>query len=351
MRKHLLFFYLSTLVFYSNITYAQDEATGQAPDSDNPGLFSSLYTGTDSVLEMTIETDVRGMIRQKLKEEYQKAIISIKNEKGEVFEDEIKIRARGNRRKEVCYYPPLKLKFKKASLAKAGLSPSNDLKLVIQCRETKTGEYYVAKEYMAYKLYNMISPYSFRVQLFKITFDDSRGKGKTREMLGFLIEPDEELAKRINGELVERSTMRSTFLSDEPHQIMGIFEYMIGNTDWSIGNSHNLKFVKVDEYDRLTPVPYDFDYSGLVNTDYAVPFHTLGLESVTERLYRGIECTQSEIPLRTEIFKAKEEEILEYVRNFPLLDNYTRREAAGYLEEFFEILHNDRRARDTFGTQ
>jgi hypothetical protein len=351
MRNYLLFFCLGAVFFCSSAALAQDEATGQASDSDSPSLFSSLYTGTDSILEMTIETDVRGMIRQKLKEEYQKATIRIKNEKGETFEDELKIRARGNRRKEVCYYPPLKLKFKKASLTKAGLSSSNDLKLVIQCRETKTGEYYVAKEYLAYKLYNMISPYSFRAQLFKVTFVDNRGKGKTREMLGFLIEPEEELAQRINGELVERSTMRSTFLSDEPHQIMGIFEYMIGNTDWSIGNSHNLKFVKIDEYDRLTPIPYDFDYSGFVNTDYAVPFHTLGLESVTQRLYRGIECTQSEIPLRTEIFKAKEEEILEYVRNFPHLDNYTRREAAGYLEEFFEILHNERRARDAFGSR
>lgn len=349
MRKLLLFFCLSAL--YYTVAYAQDEATEQPSDSGYTSLFNSLYTGTDSILEMTIETDVRGMIRQKLKEEYQKATIRIRNAEGAFFEDELKIRARGNRRKEVCYYPPLKLKFKKSSLEKAGLSSSNDLKLVIQCRETKTGEAYVAKEYMAYKLYNMISPYSFRVQLFKVSFIDSRGKGKTREMLGFLIEPDEELAERINGKLVERGTMRSSFLSDEPHQIMGIFEYMIGNTDWSVGNSHNLKFVKVDEYDRLTPIPYDFDYSGLVNTDYAVPFPTLGLESVTQRLYRGIECTQPEIPLRTEIFKDREEDILNYVKNFPHLDNYSRREVEAYLEEFFEILHNDRRARDAFGTK
>lgn len=348
MRKQFLIFCLCTLLG-NIIVYAQDTSAEQPAAEENPSLFSWLYTGTDSILELTIETDVRGVIRQKLKEEYQNANLKITKPDGAVFEKDLKIRARGNRRKEVCYYPPLKLKFKKADLAAAGLSSSNEIKLVTQCRDTKICQDYTAKEYMAYKLYQMISPYNFRVQLIRFIFIDSNGKGKTHEMLGFLIEPEEEMAARINGKMAARTTMRSIFLSNEPHQRMALFQYMIGNTDWAVGNSHNLKFIKVPEYERLTPIPYDFDYAGLVNTDYAIPFTTLPIKSVRERLYRGVECIESEIPPLVEYFQARENEIMTYVKNFPHLSDVARRDAVSYLEDFFGFLNRPREVRATLG--
>jgi len=350
MCKHILCCCLYVLSF-SYVSIAQEAPAEQLANEEKPSLFSWLYTGTDEVLELTIETDVRCVIRQKLKEEYQKATLKIRNADGELFEQQLKIRARGNTRKEVCYYPPLKLKFKKSVLSAAGFSSSNELKLVTQCRDTKTCEFYTAKEYMAYKLYNMISPYSFRVQLLRISFVDTKGKGKTKEMLGFLIEPEEEMAERVGGKLAERNTMRSTFLTNEPNQRMAIFQYMIGNTDWSIGNSHNLKFLKVPEYERLTPVPYDFDYAGLVNTDYAIPFTTLPIKSVTERLYRGIECLDAEIPPLVEYFKAREDEIMNYTASFPHFSDPVRREVSRYLEDFFDFLDREKHVRSAFGSK
>lgn len=320
-------------------------------DSQTTSLFNWLYTGNDSAAHITIETDVRGLIRQKLKEEYQKASITLRNTKGEEQSHEFKLRARGNRRKEVCFYPPIKLKFKKSMLTDNGMDPSfDDVKLVVQCRETTTSRYYVYKEYMAYKMYNMISPYSFRVQLVNVIFNDNSGKGKTREMKGFIIEPEEEMALRLEGKLVERKPMRSSFLELDPYQKMGVFQYMIGNTDWAIGNSHNLKFIKVPAYGRLVPIPYDFDYSGLVNTDYAIPFHTLPIERVTQRLYRGAECAEQELPPLMEYFKSKENAVMKYIDVFPYLNEAYRRETARYLGEFFEMLDDFRWTKRELGT-
>ena len=64
---------------------------------------------------------------------------------------------------------------------------------------------------------------------------------------------------------------------------------MIGNTDWSVPNQHNCKVLSgmnIEHSDLGTIVPYDFDYSGLVDADYAVPYEGLALESVRERRYR-----------------------------------------------------------------
>ena len=346
MRFYPLFTAL-VLLLIGSYTPLSAQQTSETTDST---IFNWLYTGTDSILEVRIETDMRLMLRQKFKEEYQKAKYSMVRPDGESMQFEIKVRARGNRRKEVCFYPPLKLKFKKSDLAKKGFLPYNDLKFVTQCRDTKTCGYYVFKEYLAYKLYNMISPNSFRVQLLKVSFVDSRGKGKTREMYGFIIEPVEEMADRLNAAEIVRKTMRSSFMQLEPNQKMGIFQYMIGNTDWAIGNSHNLKFLKVPEYGRMVPVPYDFDYSGLVHTDYAVPFHTLPIEEVTERLYRGVECTESEIPGLIEFYQNLKDPIMDYVEDFPHFNSNTRREVTQYLEEFFETFESPKAVQRIIGS-
>jgi hypothetical protein len=68
---------------------------------------------------------------------------------------------------------------------------------------------------------------------------------------------------------------------------VALFEFMIGNTDWFIQNRHNLEFVVVPGHNLLVPIPYDFDYSGLVNAPYAVHHTSLELPSVEIRYYQG----------------------------------------------------------------
>jgi hypothetical protein len=114
---------------------------------------------------------------------------------------------------------------------------------------------------------------------------------------------------------------------------------MIGNTDWSVPINHNVTILSqgLSENPNLgIIVPYDFDYAGLINADYAVPFEGLGLKSVLERRYLGI-CRRQEIFMNDlKEFPDKKEELVKVINDFPYLNTKTKKEMISYLESFFK---------------
>jgi hypothetical protein len=82
-------------------------------------------------------------------------------------------------------------------------------------------------------------------------------------------------------------------------------------------------------------VPYDFDYSGLVNASYAVPAEGLGIESVKQRIYTGT-CRSEEVYLNAvREFAGKKESFYRVIREFPFLDERSKKEMIKYLDEFY----------------
>src|SRR5690606_23792468 len=71
-------------------------------------LFSS-----DTTTSVVLETDLRLLIKNKYSEEYQPARLGIIRAVGDTVFHQVEIRSRGNMRKEVCYYPPIFIKFQK----------------------------------------------------------------------------------------------------------------------------------------------------------------------------------------------------------------------------------------------
>ena len=124
----------------------------------------------------------------------------------------------------------------------------------------------------------------------------------------------------------------------EPYITMSVFQYRIGNTDWSIGNIHNLELVKTPKYRKVITVPYDFDYAGLVNTTYAVPAEKLPIQSVLDRLYRGPGCTEEEARAAIDHFLSLENEIIAFCETFSPLNERAKQDAINYLSKFFEEL-------------
>ena len=313
-------------------------------------IFNEFYTGTDEVIELEIETNMKQWINKKHKEEYQKATLSYTNKKGEQITREIKIKPRGNIRKKICFFPPLKFKFKKLELEEASMNTEfNDFKMVNQCKSSRDNGGYIYREYLAYKIYNQISPYSHRVQLIHIKYTDSEGKSKPYELDGFMIEPLKELALRLKGQRIKRNRATSNHLERIPYIDMVIFQYMIGNTDWSLVNMHNMKVIKVPEHTKLVPVPYDFDYSGLVDAHYAVPFETLPIKSVTQRLYRGVPCSKEEIEKRCQHFLSRKENIMEYCKAFPHMEAKEKKRMLSFVEDFFDLIEHPKKKFREFG--
>lgn len=315
-----------------------------------PSLFDQFYTEDHQIKEIIIKTDIKALQKSRADENYQPAEITYYDQQGQAQTSQIKIRARGVTRKRICEYPPLKLKFDKDELEATGLASFNKLKLVTQVDRAARSEEYIFKEYLAYRMYNFLTPYSFRVQLIKVTYLDSAEEKKDRTFYGLLLEPKEELAARINGRWYERETSKTTFLEKYPYKVMAIFQYMIGNTDWAVGNLHNLKLIKVDGLSRLVPIPYDFDYSGIVNTHYAAPHESLPIKLVTQRHYKGKAWTELESEQATALYISQKEAIINLCEQFPHLNKVNTRFLVDFIAGFYQILEHPKRAQFVFGS-
>ena len=151
------------------------------------------------------------------------------------------MRSRGNTRKEVCFYPPLKIKFKKASLREFGFSDLNKIKMVVQCRKGPIGQDYLLREKLVYDWYENVSPLAYRTKLIRLNLIEE--DGKSNSLYAFLIEEEEEFCNRLDAELVEKGTIRSSATERSNYLRMVFFQYMILNTDWDVANKHNIEFI------------------------------------------------------------------------------------------------------------
>lgn len=329
--NHSLFILL--LLF---ISFTQQAQTPVAKEVAT--IFDHWYTGDDQTIDLTVNTDLGRLFRNPDKEIYQEAAINVKLADGTIEDYTGKIRLRGNMRREICQLPPLKLKFKKKDMTERGWLPHNDLKVVIPCRDITISEQDLIAEFLTYRMYEQLTPLSLRVQMVKIRLKDSEEKKKDQELLAFIIEPVETLAARFDLQEVTRSSFRESFLEKDPYREMAFFQYMIGNTDWNVYNSHNLKFLGGAPFKRMIAIPYDFDYSAVVGTSYAVPYETLPIQTVSQRLYRGLSCEESEALELIKFFRKKEADLLQPVQNHPLLDDGKRKQMIRYLSSFFRLL-------------
>jgi hypothetical protein len=262
--------------------------------------------------------------------------------------DHINVEARGHFRRGYCYLPPFKLIFKN--------NPANafhhlkTLKLVAACTVTKDDDQNLLKEFLTYKIYNLITDKSFRVRLLNLTYKDSSGKRKTFTEHAFLMEDISQLAKR-NGCTDWTGKKFSAEATDRRQMLIaGIFEYMIGNTDWSVLGEHNTKLIhsKSDSLSRPYTVAYDFDFSGLVNTTYSSPDERLNIKNVQERLYRGVPATIDSLNNVFEIFKQQQQQIYATINNFNLLTPSTKKEMTEYLDGFYATINNPEEVKRTF---
>ncbi len=295
---------------------------------------------TDDLFEITLRFDITYYKRKRSDEEYLDAILTYHTSKTDSVNKDIKVKARGEiRRTAICDFPPLLLNFKMKDSVGAEFAGINKLKIVPYC---KLGyEDYILREYLTYKLYNVLTDNSLRVRLFKINYINTAKSGKTISQYGFAIEPISLLEKRTNSIELKTGNVTQKLIKPDMMDRFAIFNYMIGNTDWSVPNQHNALILSqpVSERPDLgVIVPFDFDYAGLVNTDYAVPFETLPIEKVTDRLYMGI-CRKEEVFRNALVeFSEKKDEFYKVINDFPYLSARSKKQMITFLEGFFSGL-------------
>ena len=262
----------------------------------------------------------------------------------------LKSKTRGNFRRKLggCSFPPLWLNFQenKSEVKNSVFRGQNKIKLVTPCR----GDQYVVYEYLVYKLYNLLTPYSFKARLVKVSYYDSLKNKNLGEYYGMLLESEEEMATRNHRKISEGKLVRPEATNRQVFLTMAVFEYMIGNTDWSVQYQQNVKLLTLDSVSRqMITVPYDFDQSGIVGAPYAAPAPELQMSSVRERRYRGF-CIKNmtEFDTTFSMFNSLKEKFYEVYTNTTYVENNYVKSTTKFLDKFFETLYNPKKAERDF---
>jgi hypothetical protein len=306
-----------------------------------------LFTATD-VLPVTLVGDFKAINKDHDPNSRQKYPGALRLDDGS--ELPVQFRARGHVRRmaRTCDYVPLRLEFddKKAG-AKTLFARQEALKLVVQCSGGGDFEQYLLREYLAYRIYNVITRQSFRARLAKVTYVDKGSNKTVGTRLGMFLEDETDVAHRLEGRVVELQRLVFDDLDSDSLMPAMIFEYMIGNTDVSIYALHNVRIVQRPDK-TLHVVPYDFDLSGLVNAPYAVPARGFMIKSVTDRVYRGPCRRQELVDPYVANFVAKRDEVRALPDAIPGLSRDSRTEAKNYIDSFYSAIKSTKDVKSLF---
>lgn len=301
-------------------------------------IYDQLFQ-TDTPLVCTLKTDLKKYQKEKFEGKYQKAYF-IYNNGEQTVSKKIKIRARGVVRKKLCHTPPFLFKVQKKSKNDSTITIQPKIKLVSHCSYQSEYINYLFKEYLTYKTYSILTPYSFKVRLLNITYLDTGRKNKTYTTWGFLIEPLDVLAERVDCVPIKMNHLGIHYTDSAATDLLSMWAYMVGNTDWSVVGQHNIKLLKSTNFNVPAPiaVPYDFDYCGLVNTDYAMPGDGLGLDDVQERLFIG-PCRETiDYNTAAQALLNKKEETIALINSFEYLNKNDKTEMIGYLNNCYNSI-------------
>lgn len=340
--------FLSLLLALSiwGVKIAAQNPAPAAPDSVGVlSVFQHFFQ--DKPLDATLELDFEALLVEKESgNQYRPAKFRYTDPAGAAQEVAVEVKPKGHSRRKVCDIPPLKVRFPKKFLLDRGLRSQPVLELVVICKDEPDYEQYVLREYAVYRLYNMLTHNSLRVQLLKLQFKQIGKKSASVEGFAFFTEPEPELAERLGGQVIEPARISPKGLEPAELDVLCLFEFMIGNTDWYIYNRHNIATMLLPGDSLPIAVPYDFDYSGFVRTPYAVPAERLKIPDVTIRYFLG-QCRRPDDWLPTfQLFRDKKAEMLTFCQEFPHFNRESRKHTARYLEDFFELLDDPKKVQD-----
>jgi len=250
----------------------------------------------------------------------------------------VKLRTRGIFRLKRCGFPPIRLNLPARKVDNTPFAGEDKLKLATHCQGDRSYERNLLREYALYRVFNAVTDTSFRVRLAHMTYVDS-ARHDTVTRYGFLIESDTALAKRIGADQIHSNNVYDPMTDPSYMTLVAVFQYLIGNTDWSVWKRHNIAiFQKVAEPRLLLAVPYDYDFSGAVNAPYATPPPQLKIQSVRQRVYRGFCQPDSVLQGVLARFWAAKDSMYAAVRAVPDLPERDVRNVLEYFDDFYKVL-------------
>jgi hypothetical protein len=307
-------------------------------DENLPSFFSMM--GNQEVFPFELRADYSALFADLEKPEYQSGKFSWIDETGELQSLTVGVRARGVSRKRFCDFPPIKLNFLKKELKALGLKRLDEYKLVTHCIE---GNSPVLREYLAYQFYSLLTEKSFRTRLVQVEYIDIGTEKVIANQYGIIVENEKELARRLGGKIYSPPSGELGMIDAKQYQMLTVFQYMVGNTDWNLALSHNIRLLQTEEGKAPIPIPYDFDLCGMVNAPYAIPAPNLPISTVRERFFQWRSKNLTGLDETLVYFNEKRPEFYQIVNDFTLLDEASKKDVLAYLESFYEIINDPER--------
>ncbi len=341
----------ATGLFLSETARAQEPAkqvvVASSQETPKQLVPAPAFFQAQDPIEVTLTANIGKLRGDKNPEPpWRPATISYRGTDGSALTVPLRARTRGIWRLKMCDFPPLRLNFS-GETSKGSLFDKLDKpKLVSYCEDRDGYEQYILQEFQLYRIYQLLTPVSHKARLLKLTYADS-GSGKVRaKRYAFLLEEPNALAARLGGKVMEQKGALPGDLDPYHDALVGVFQYMIGNTDFSINGLHNVELFFKDD-GAVFPIAYDFDFAGAVNARYATPDPSLNIPNVRRRLFRGYCADAGSYAKVFALFKEKRPEIYALYGDEigKLMDRGTVKETLRYFDDFYETINDARSAK------
>jgi hypothetical protein len=296
-----------------------------------------LFFRSEAPLAMTLTTNIKQIRKDKGENAPWRWATLTYDSAGKPAQMPVKIHTRGIWRLRNCTFPPVRLNFSGKDTKGTLFHDLDHPKLVSYCRDTDPYEQYILQEYQLYRIYQLLTPVSHRVRLVKLAYVDSASNKKEAERYAIIVEDPNQLASRNLAKIVKIKGAGPGDLEAKELALAYLFEYLIGNLDFSFNGLHNTELLATTD-GRMLPVAYDFDFSGAVNTSYAVPPPDYGVPNVRTRKFLGYCELQDEYPAALAVLLEKKEAIyaLYHDEIGKLMNPGVVRETLGYFDDFYK---------------
>jgi hypothetical protein len=338
---YLIFFMMMSFIPVTGQNDSIDLSKSKA-DSLNKDFF--LF-GSDDLLELTMRLNITKYIRKNSKEPTQDAVLTFHFNEKDSLNKNVRVKYRGRFRFDNCGFPPMEINFKNHIYAYSDTDRVKKIKLVTHCDGGSLSDEYVLREYLVYKLYNIITDTSYNVRLLRINYIDTEKKKKSITQYGIFIEPNKTLSQRIRASEIDVKNLTQRYIRPDLMDKVSIFNYMVANWDWNIPNLQNVTVFK-PYYDASAgsgiAVPYDFDMSGVVSPGYEVLPEEYGLRSSRDRIFLGMCRTREVFKKDLQFFLSRKNEMYKTINDFPYLNQRSKKDIISLLNTFYSQLDDDR---------
>ncbi len=333
-------------VFLSLFLLVHSVSVGAVSKKERDSLLRLPLFKNEKLLEIELKTNFSNLLNDVGENrKYHKCLFRLLGNDNNL---DVEVMTRGNfrRRKQNCDFPPLRFKIPTEKVTGTEFEGQSKLKYVSHCQSRADGfEQNTIKEYLIYKMYNLIDDHSFRVRLSRVLFIDTLTNDSLKKF-GFFLEDKNDVATR-NGKVIQYyKNLKQYNILRKNIVMLSLFQLMIGNSDWDVGRLHNINILSVDEQGIPVAVPFDFDWSGIINQAYFTLDPQIPPDAKYKRKYKGYRWSDEELETAFSGFNELKESFLKLISQCEYLNEENRIGLTEYILDFYELISSKKDVKD-----